>query len=360
MRPFFFLMPRVRRKNYGRGRYTNRRKNTRSRRNFRANGGRAGLYRRTTKRKRISPVAYRYLLVRYNPFGYHGLQFPCLPDVKSFPSDKFYLRKRGTMTCAAVGDGTNKVSAVGSLAWIAFNPYTLSNGTADPCIYHTANSDVTTSGDLPDNIMKFTGTEDGVALAYWDSQFGSTYHDNNKFRVVAAGLRVKYAGQWDDLKGTVAVFKHDTNEEGYLFNSASGRSFSTLLDFDDTAYGAASHNTVHECLYHPKSKEDFEYINHSGTGTDGFIMAIAIDNAPQGTVPTAAPTASYDGEPWMWEAIAYYEAIGPDVHGESASGSDPQGLGNINALPNRQTIGTGPPFNWSQAMRKVARKSGTY
>lgn len=291
---------------------------------------------------RLSQCARDYLQVQYKPFNPSIKAFPCLPDTKAFPSDKFYLRKRGEFSAATGGNGSVANTQSGDIAYVLFNPWTLSKATDNPCVIYTGPSSTTTAS-TPVGSSAITATPNsvtGVYEAFWDSPYDSSFGYNNKFRVVAAGIRVNYAGKWDELGGTVCVWKHDTNDRDY-FNGTT-RNFGELVDFDDAAYGGLSHNKTYECVYHPVDADDFEYGTQGGTvgskdEDKGFIMAIVIKNPPVNIVTGATPV--HTPYSFTYEIIAYYEAIGPDVSGQSPSHSDPIGLGKITSLPQKQSLG---------------------
>lgn len=241
--------------------------------------------------------------MQINPFTHSLKASPCIPDVKTFPSEKFYLRKRGTFASSAA-------STSAELVYILLNPWTVSSeGSLDAIC--------TTNGTVRPSPAVIATTGTGVVNENWDSPYSDDFAratgdgdgQGNELRVVGAGIRVSYAGIWDQLKGTIAVFKHPTNDRNWL--SAGTRTFTDVLKMDDTAFSGLTHNTVYQCVYHPMKTLDFDY---NAAQEDDFVMGIVIQGGAQGAV-------------YSWEAIAYYEMIGPDTNGNTPSMSDVDNMG---------------------------------
>lgn len=253
-------------------------------------------------------------MVQYAPFSSVGrISSPCIPDLKAFPSHKFFLRKRLTMNVIADTAG-NKFAAV------VFNPYTIDNAGTYNCACYT-NGTTPSPDNLTLRDTSATGT-DGWQVAHWDSPYDATFGAANEFRVVGAGIRVSYSGVWDQCEGQVAVYANPTNT-GITSGTTT---FDDLLKYDETAYVPLENGKTYECVYHPRRQADYNYINSGDQ--EAFSMVIAIDSPPD------AANASF-----IVDLIGWYEGVGPDFNGLTPSHADVVALGKINSMNKAQSGG---------------------
>lgn len=251
----------------------------------------------------LTGCAKDYLEVQYRPFNPKISKAPCLPDTKAFPSHKFFLKRRWS-----VATGT------GGTAYVLFNPYTIdSSSSTNYCAVYTGTTYAGT------NFNPNTATT-GVWGTLWDGSYDGTFGQDNKHRVVAAGIRLAYAGEAQLCKGLVQVWKHPTNKKTYFSTS---QDVNTINEFDDTAFIPLQNGKVYECVYHPSSSEDY---NYDVSKQDAYIMGIMVTGAP-------------NQQSFVAEVIAWYEGIGEDFDGYSPSDSNVQSMGIINSLPRMQIPG---------------------
>lgn len=294
----------------------------------------------------LSPCAKDYIEVLYNPFDPQLSGPPCLPDYRAIPSAKFYLRTRGTFAPQGV-DGAAK------LAYVIFNPlapwnsYTQVDGHSSmPAVVASKNGalpKVGASTAMPnDSLIYFD--ESCVNIFYNDTSFRSDlwvdtfdlgedainydgrYGGRNKFRVVGAGLRCQYTGQSDDRQGSFCAVRFPDNNpktfaRRFLKENTQCLSitFNDLLKYDEAQFGALGTGII-QVNYKPVDNDDFEYrfgarYNDSSPWfCDAGFMVIAISDCDPGSTFT-------------FETITWYEAIGPDMKGQSPSHVDLAGLG---------------------------------
>lgn len=284
---------------------------------------------KSNKLAMLSSCAQDYMEVLANPFDPKLIGAPCIPDYRAIPSVKFYLRVRGTFEPSGSG-GTG-------LAFVALNPWRPYKSSAitdqNAAIHLTKKSgtavtsiDVVTAQGTNTALHRY-GFDTTFAASDWQS--GEAANTSNKYRVVSAGLRIGYAGQWDSLKGTVALWRHPSNSQSYLgsINSNTGPTFDELLQFDETGYGALNHNQNMQVYYAPVDNDDFEYRYTNATSYPTMVAAIS-----------GGPTDAV----YTYEAIVWYEASGPTLHGETPSHVDLKGLGWAMSGPKKQMLGGSP------------------
>lgn len=281
-----------------------------------------------------------YLKAQYDPFGVM-ITPPCIPDARAIPAQRFTLRQRGQLR--ADGNGN---------AIIFLNPYTINGSPTtgnNPIIFSTGLGNQTTPGvgtgmQLDNLDLGAFGGDTGLSVLRWNSPWGPDRDARNKFRVVGAGIKVNYAGEWEKLSGNVQVFHHPTNDRAYFDTTRDVRPGGELTNFQETAFGSLSHNTGVECSYHPVDIEDYDF---KPGEPESFVMGIVITGAP-----VATGWDKTDGAPFTFECIAHYEAVGPDMHATQTSESDVYGFSRVNNLPKAQTVNTSGPtlfqtfWNW--------------
>jgi len=141
----------------------------------------------------LSPCARDYIQVLTNPFNPRLSAPPCIPDYRSVPSSKFYLRARGTFApCGAAG--------AEGMAWIIFNPRRPHQDGNAPIVHSKNGARSITGAAGSAGGMTYDDT-DVSQTEYFDTTLNQVDWENtndadghNKFRIVGAGLKVQYAG----------------------------------------------------------------------------------------------------------------------------------------------------------------------
>lgn len=273
----------------------------------------------------LSQCARDYMKVLVNPFEPGVSGAPCIPDYRAIPSAKFYLRVRGSMT-------VSKSGTTAGLGFVIFNPFrpnTIVGASGGPAIMRTTGID----GSALSTVTGAAATT-YVDWKYFDTtlQYAdfATDGSKNKFRVVGAGLRIQYTGQSDDRQGQYILWRHPSNQRTAL---TAGLTAAELLQYEDTVYQAVD-TGIHQVIYKPVDNDDFEYgVQNSSSALDCGVMAAVVEGAAVGST-------------FLYEAIAWYEAIGPTMRGESPSHVDLSGLGQAISLSNMlKSNGIKRPFS---------------
>lgn len=245
----------------------------------------------------MSKCAVDYLKVICDPFDYRTKgESVCIPDILDLPSKKFNTFMKGTFQIGANG-----------LAFIALAPLYYGNNNAwislnaagsSPTAFTVASS----PGFAPVNNLQFPIT---------DSALG-------KFRLVACGLRIRYAGTQLSMGGIVCPYTCGSADEvltGLTLTQIAGRGDAKTYNLDRSWRGTT---------WRPLSPDYYQYTltGSSAYSTAGLKMGIAITGTKDQTLE--------------FEAAAYYEQIPTatlNVDNTTASHSDINGLSMVrNAL----------------------------
>jgi len=309
--------------------YIKKRANTRSRRNYRRLGRTNLGVRRSMG---LSLPARKYLEAQFNPFGSLALG-ASIPDQSAFPSQKIMLRRRGTFVPSPKSTSLAK-------GYITLNPYAVTKDGNFAINTSAATATAAASDELIVN-----DTAGSFAQAYLDTPYTAAQMvttgangKTNRIRVVGAGIRVAYAGQWDALQGSVITTATPTG--GFYLDTVRNTTIENLLDLDNSAFGALSHNTTYTATFRHSSPTDYGYVS-GDVAADGFL-AVVIDNCNTSAV-------------FAYDVIVHLEMVGEDANGESPSPSDPNGLGCVTSLPRTQYLNT-PASSVSTAMAKMAAR----
>ena len=242
-----------------------------------------------------------------------AMESPCIPMFPAIRTRKFYAFVRGNM---GIQTATNH-------GCISFAPWRLANNNAtntcvsSPVIYSTG---ATAIADATFNELD-TGTAwtGGAVSLNTDYTTASLVVNSSgqgvKYRVVGAGLRIKYTGAPLSRQGLV----HAIEEPDHY--SLSGLSVTEIGKYDNY-YSEQLSNGWHTLTYTPVQQEEFEFekdpMANVTWSTDprakhfiGFIIT--------GVSPTAT------GDSFQYEAVVHYEAIGSLVKGKTETMIDPIG-----------------------------------
>lgn len=247
-----------------------------------------------TSDRGISPQTVSWLGAVNDPFNAEKETY--VPAYPARPSRKCTAFARGSMA-------TSSTTGVGYLVTTG----NICNDQAGGYVTTSANT-ILATGAVPDS----TGT--GVSLWSFNSDYASsTFGSGSGYaqqRLVALGIRVRYAGSELNRGGTIYALEHP------LHKSLGSNTFANLASFESCYKGPVQSNKWTEVSYHFLDPEDFAY-NSAGypTGWSGVPLAIAI------VAPSATTSISFD-----WEAVVHYEIIGANVRGKSPSFSDIVGV----------------------------------
>lgn len=250
---------------------------------------------RVTGADLLSPCARDYLSVLENPFS--G-KVACVPQFPSIPSRKVRYWAKGVAHTGTAGVG-----------FVALNPFVSWNEVlADPArsVYYTGPTfaGTTTSYSL--------GTT-GVSAASLNSEYIST--SNYKYRLVAAGLRVRYAGTELNRGGRVFCLEEPDHATTSGFSMSSIGQYDTHRVFrPDQQWKSVTH--------HPADEDEFDYFTPTVAGNLHYLL-IMMEAAD------AATTLAFE-----WEVDCIYELIGPVVRGLTPTPVDMVGLSAVQTFAN--------------------------
>jgi hypothetical protein len=292
----------------------------------------------------LSPCVRQYAKTLVNPFVIPK-EPPCIPDLHSSPSTKFSCWSKGVFN-----SGTN------GFGYIVFDPWlfivndlnSLTDGVQNVGLYATnATNDV---------YSVVTNTLFGDAQTRWNAYVSNSPYQKSdfigtnaadetvslaKYRVVAAGIRIRYVGATLTNQGELLAAREATNDD-----IPDRYTFQQLLGWQNSTTGSLKTFSKKwwSCIYVPATPDDYTYDSllsnypedaPSLSRQSHKCMVIAIDGAN-----TTTPAAI------SFQAFAHYELIGAPQR--TLSHSDIAGLSTVHNTA-AQT-----PMNGDQAQNQAA------
>jgi len=246
----------------------------------------------------------RYMATLANPFQAEpGACVPC--DLFPLPSQKIRVFSRGTFQLGTTGFG-----------FIVAAPMSIKDGGA--CTFTTSTSVLASNQAF--SAATNTGSAQFLQLPYALADLGGT---SVQARVVALGLRVRYAGAESTRSGTVVCYE-DQDHQGII---ASGATFLSLQQYPSATVARPSGDGTWDgevCSSGPCTPPELEFVS------------LAYPNVPSGVSQTLANSGylaigikgnaadSYDFE--LFEHIEY---IGTSVTAKTPSNADTDQYGKI-------------------------------
>jgi hypothetical protein len=239
-----------------------------------------------------------------DPFNVHGVGLPTSPAV---PSLKAWVFSKGSFSTQANSQG-----------YIGFNPY--AGVTSDlPTVFYTDGSGAVTSmpGAIAAGVLGATTNS-----PYLSTSYGANENDSS-WRIVSAGLRVRYTGTTLNKGGSLVVVSHPTH------NSIVGATDPEMLAYNTSKRLPV--NDVWTCLvWCPAIGADFQFRQAVPAGVP--TMGVSVE-APSATVVTFA-----------FEAFINFEVNGRTIRGQTPTMQDPVGFAAIQAVSQGgKMIYQGPP-----------------
>lgn len=241
-----------------------------------------------------------------------------IPGEIMLPSFKGAGRARGTFMTGTTGMG-----------FIALNPFGVSNNSVltDNGFSTILKSDATYAPSTP-AYHPFTGTSTfntGVSRTYLDTPFPvSLFAGRNglKFRVVGAGIKVRYIGPEMYRSGRIFAYREATNQgivDGQVIAPGQSLSVTAMTTNKETAIDPVTRKYF-SCLYKPAKAEDLVYnepdnvlAGYPAPMLQGPSMLLFVDGAS--TTPLA----------FEYDIIVHYELVGANLPFLSLTPSDPVG-----------------------------------
>jgi len=245
----------------------------------------------------VSECAQRYLSVLENPFK---IIDACLPDSIPFPTKRSWYWSKGTFS-------TSSTTGVGYICvcpmFVGFN--NIVAGWYSTALF--AGTTITTSA----------GT--GIVTAASNSPYSTaTVGANFSHRLVAAGLRIKYAGTELNLGGNMIGM------ESPAHINTSGMSSATIQTFENSKTVAVdSRREWASVVHHPANEPEMQFIPVNGeTGTlDNYYLCFLVN------APSATTSIAFD-----FEIQALFEEVGLSVGGALPSHADVAGMGLVHTV----------------------------
>jgi len=286
---------------------------------------------------KLSECTLNYIKAVTNPFGYEGNELPCIPDLTILDSNKIVAKVRGEVTASATsGEG-----------YVLFNPFmAVTNNTTGSGNY--VNFPVLATGSnyagtgITYAVAAGAITTVGVTGANSNSPY-SSLANTVSYRLVAAGLKIQFVGNSLYNQGTVYLYRTASG------NIPSGTVASVMMQDNYTRRLPLSKKTEY-IYYSPTSTYYCDYHTYTSlapasTQVNNYWMTLLITGGSLTNPPS-----------FMYEAIAFYEIIGPGFP-LSPSHGDPTGYAASLAAQSavQQTAPTTSPESITQKVIK-----GTY
>jgi len=238
----------------------------------------------------------------------HNARPACIPTFPPLPSQKMKCSARGTMTT-----GTS------DFGYVSFDPWQMVAGDAGaswegyPIFYTQAGWTGTSivTGGLT------TGMNAANSNSHYSRSFFTGANSDLKYRLVAACLRVSYAGDTLSDAGTVVAIATPGLED------LEGKDQADVLKWTNASMltNRQIKDYVH-VAYVPADPDDFEYTGTLPATSSRSCIAFVVDGAANDT-------------PYAWEAHAMFELIGKDARGKTRTSADPNGFAAVLNTANR-------------------------
>lgn len=249
----------------------------------------------------LSMCAKLYAIAAVDPWGCP--EPPCVPDNVNLPSYKFAARSRGTM---ATG---------GTCAFIQYSPYNMIQST-NAAVWYTNSTFNTT-------VTANSGTT--ITTAISDSTFGAAFFNksnaNNTWRLVGAGVRVRYIGPEQYRSGQMIMYSSPGNAG--IGNGIGGPE---LLNNRNTTT-AVCDREWHSVVWKPSDPTDLDYFDIHGV-TSGQPIGRVNDASGTAMVFLTGLNTNCSFE---YEVVSWFEVVGPLISGLTPSHSDATGLAAVSS-----------------------------
>lgn len=246
----------------------------------------------------LSGCAAKYAATLIDPYTHHGIGVPTVPAV---PSWKTYVFARGTL----------QTSSTTGIGYVLASPLNAIVNDATAVYYTGSNYAGTTMATTGTGVVTGLTNSPYAAAALGGQESGVTY------RVVSAGLRVRYRGTNLDMGGTLYSVTHPTHAA--LDNANAG----DLAAINLTKIGTVSREWT-STVWCPVYPQEFNFNSSVGGTTPMAHLIVA---------PDATQTISFD-----WELTVNVEFVGMPVRGMTVGQSDNQGFGAVTSAMQGQPI----------------------
>jgi hypothetical protein len=298
---------------------------------------------------RLANCTYDYATALVNPFKSFAREL-CIPDTIVIPSFKFRTFTRGVFSTGVLGVG-----------FAIYNPFlanmfqtgptgTLTN---DPVIYTTTaypNAYYAwsiTAGAYSTGIAG-AGSNSPFTPGFWQIGLVAGDSRSRQYRLVAAGIRVRYIGTDFRNQGRLILYRSEGNQT--VYNASTVLTGSNLLASTYAQSVPVSRKSSY-VFYQPDQATLLNYQSVNvydptlgggpAIGNANWSLLIYVDGGD-----TTTPQS------WEFEACSWYEAVGSQLS-VTMSHSDPVGFGAVNAAGMARNPTTSPEQVEKPFLRKV-------
>jgi len=253
----------------------------------------------------------QYLKALYAPFSTFETA-PCVPSYIALPSYKFNSFARGSFTVGTTGVG-----------WVSFCPVNVLNTNSIGIPTATSGSVWYTDQNFLGNQIAYppvTGVNNTTTSSTALSSFATNPPDSlftRQYRLVGAGIRIRYAGNLLNSNGEVVCFREEGNggiltgvDQFYMLAQQRTVRYTTQMTHDKWA----------EVTFFPDSST---LLGFNTIGQMNAICPFTLANLVC-FIDGGFPSSTY-----QYEVSAWYEAIGSYWPSLTRSESDPASLGAV-------------------------------
>jgi len=304
-------------------------------RNAKNLGGRRLPFKFNVAKSGLTKCGLEFILAQFNPW-HPSLIGPCMPDLITTPSRKIKYMVKGSFSI-----GSSNVGFVSFNPYLPFGSEAFSGPPANPNfaapVWKTQSSYASSAIALQDAVSSSGIVPSGLTHAYLDSEFIADDNTNSNvrkniydWRVVAAGIKMKYSGAPLNRQGTYVLYENQNNDAQLTDNPVTTES--DLLQMDTGVTQLAIDEREHFVVWHPRNKWDFDYISEStfDLETNSFTVSEVARYVP-------LLIAAFGGEPGAtvtFDIVVHYEFVGSGIPSKTKSESDQGALGaNANGIP---------------------------
>jgi hypothetical protein len=270
---------------------------------------------------RLSSCARDYLRALIDPFNV--THSACVPTLPCENSQRFTAKIFGI--CESQ---TGATAGTPNFAYVALDPHAAAANDENAVFYSiatTQSASLMTDGATGGQTAR---SNSPYALLF----FGRTVTASLKYRIVAAGIRIRYIGA-EDTKGGRAFPCYPP--DGLSVDALSQTDAETIYDLPSVSL---ARNQWVDCVWYPASDYSPDYLSAPDTDGPGINMGVYID--------AAGPSLSFE-----FEAYVHLEFVGTLATGKSPMMSDVLGYQAVrNYLASRQNF---PARNYRRALAGV-------
>ncbi len=253
----------------------------------------------------LSPCAADYAVAICDPFD---CKPTCVPTTPAILSQKLKYRAVGTFTSGTTGFG-----------FVSFDPFKGVASNGDAVIASTNNATFVSNAFADTTATAGTSYfQTNATLALANFALGAA---NSQFRIVSAGLRVRYRGTQQFKNGSV----YAVSEPSHDTLAAQTTAGVALMPWASVVPVSRDWIT---CVWLPYYPTDYGFNVDSSTSNRCLAIGVSVDSTVTG------------GSLFDWEVAVNVEISGRSIPGMTPSTPDPVGLGSVSAAAQGPLLAT--------------------